>query len=62
MDEGTSHQGYKTRQIPFAVGTARSQEFCTLYVQEQVTVSFEIENRWQQDLVAQDARQEHASS
>lgn len=62
MDEGTSQQGYQTRQIPFAVGTARIQEFFTLYVQEQVTVLFEIENRWQQDLVAQDARQEHASS
>lgn len=59
-DEGTSQQGYITRQIPFAVENARSQEFFTLYVQEQVTVSFEIENhQWQQNLAAQDARREH---
>lgn len=58
-DEGTSQQGYITRQIPFAVENARSQEFFTLYVQEQVTVSFEIENQLQQNLVAQDARPEY---
>ena len=62
MDEGTSHQGYITRQIPFAVDNARSKEFFTLYVQEQVIVSFEIENKWQRNLVAQDARREYASS
>lgn len=62
MDDVTSHQGYTTRQIPFAVNNARSQEFFTLYVQEQVTVSFEIQNQWQQNLVAQNARQELVSS
>jgi len=57
MDDAASHQSYKTRQIPFAVDNARSQEFFTLYVQEKVTVLFEIENQWQQNLVAQSARQ-----
>ena len=62
MPDRTSQQGYKTRQIPFAVGNARSQEFHTLYVQEQIKVSFEIQNMWQQDFVTQDAGREYASS
>ena len=62
MGEIASQQGYKTRQIPFAVGNARSQEFHTLYVQEQIKVSFEIQNPWQQNFVTQDAGREYVSS
>ena len=62
MDGETSQQGYKTRQIPFAVNNASSQEFHTVYVQEHITVSFEIENRWQENFVTQDARRKFVSS
>lgn len=64
MDEAndaTSQQGYITRQIPFAVDNARSQEFHTMYVQEQITVSFQIQNQWQENFVTRDAGQKHVS-
>lgn len=62
MDDVTSQHGYNTRQIPFAVDNDRSREFFTLYVQEQIKVSFEMQNRWQQNLVTQDAGREYVSS
>jgi len=62
MDDTTSQQGYKTRQIPFAVDNARSQEFHTLYVQEQIKVTFELQNQLQPNFVTQDAGREYVSS
>lgn len=62
MDDTTSQQGYKTRQIPFAVDNARSREFHTLYVQEQMKVSFELESQWQRNFVTLDAGREYVSS
>ncbi|XP_020604558.1 uncharacterized protein LOC110043449 [Orbicella faveolata] len=59
VDDTTSQQGYKTRQIPFAVDNARSREFHTLYVQEQMKVSFELESQWQRNFVTLDAGREY---
>ncbi len=61
-EEATSQEGYKTRQIPFAVDNARSQEFHTVFVQEEITVSFEIQNyQLQENFETQDAGQERVS-
>ena len=53
-------QGH-SRQIPFAVNTCRSQEFFTVYIQEQITVSFQIESRLQENFIAPDERHEFVS-
>ena len=45
-----------SRQIPFAVNNSQSEEFhtCFLENEDQITVSFEIENQHQQNFVAMD--------
>ncbi|XP_068718171.1 uncharacterized protein [Montipora capricornis] len=45
-----------TRQIPFAVNNSRSEEFHTLFLEneDQIRVSFEMENRHQHNFVAMD--------
>ncbi|XP_068702755.1 uncharacterized protein [Montipora foliosa] len=45
-----------SRQIPFAVNNSRSKEFhtCFLENEQQITVSFDIENQYQQNFVAMD--------
>ncbi|XP_073253677.1 uncharacterized protein [Porites lutea] len=41
-----------SRQIPFTVNGSRSQDFYSLYVQEQITVQFEIENITQESFIS----------
>lgn len=56
-----SQQGYNTRQIPFAVDNGRSEEFHTVYVQEQITVSFQLQSQLQENFVALGAGREFVS-
>lgn len=55
-NEGTE-QGYSTRQISFCVNNGKSQDFHSVFVHEQIRISFEIEDQQQQNFVSsEDAR------
>ena len=55
-NEGTE-QGYSTRQISFCVNNGKSQDFHSIFVHEQIRISFEIVDQQQQNFVSpEDAR------
>ena len=55
-NEGTE-QGYSTRQISFCVNNGKSQDFHSVFVHEQIRISFEIVDQQQQNFVSpEDAR------
>lgn len=60
-NDAALQQGYNSRQIPFAVDNSQSQEFHSVHVHEEITVSFEIQNRWQENFVTHDAGREFVS-
>lgn len=50
-NEGTE-QGYSTRQISFCVNNGKSQDFHSIFVHEQIRISFEIVDQQQQNFVS----------
>ncbi|XP_022799482.1 uncharacterized protein LOC111337450 [Stylophora pistillata] len=50
VDEGT-RQAYSTRQISFCVNNGRSQDFHTVFVREQIRISFQIEDHQRETFV-----------